>query len=258
MSTFKARGIVLKEYTAGEADKKVTLLLKERGKMTVFAKGAHKTGSKFLQTTQQFAYCDYVIYAGSGFFSIASAMPIYHFYDLSADYAKFCTGAYLMELTEKVILENSACDDILYLLLKTLKNIEKGLLSPGILRSVYEFKFLQLNGYSPEILVCIECGEKVKFHSDCVETSQHLPPIFSGYGTVCGKCAKTHSYGLMPASAGLMNAITYILSADIKKLFSFRIDERICSELKKAAGIFLSAHIDVKLKSAEFLNSGNL
>jgi len=251
MSSINSRGLVLKEVNVGEADKILTILMKEHGKVSVSAKGARKTNSKFLSAAQLFCYADFVVYSGKGFRSLASAQPIESFFGISADYEKLCAGAYVLELAEKILLENENCDGILYLLLLTLKNLEKGAHGPEIIKSVFELKFLQLNGYSPEVSVCAECGGEIG------------SKIFlRGDGVICGGCVDTRdeqkfSYGdiydnrpEINISAGCLNAIRYILGQEIKSIFSFKTDKKTGSELINAAGFFLNAHMDVKLKSS--------
>ena len=239
MRTFNAKGLVLKETLVGEADKILTVLLKERGKVSVSAKGARKTGSKFLFASQVFCYCDYVIYTGGKYYSIASAQFIDNFYGISSDYDKLCIGAYLLELTDKVIMENQDCDDILYLLLKTLKTLEKGTHCPELIRCAYELKFLQLNGYSPEVSVCADCGSAV---------NENI--FFNHFGLICQDCAQGSASQISP---GCLHAVRYILSQEINKLFSFTINEKTLSELKNITKGLFDMHMGVKLKSAQFI-----
>ena len=50
--------LVLKETPYKEADKMLTVISDEQGKITVLAKGAKKAGSRFLAAASGFAYSD--------------------------------------------------------------------------------------------------------------------------------------------------------------------------------------------------------
>ena len=154
MKTFKARGIVLRENPVGETDKYVDLLLKGIGKLSVSARGARKPGSKFLAGTQPFTYSDFVIYDSGKFNTMSQIDIIEGFYGLRNDYDKLCTGNYFLELCNKVIIPGEECDDLLLLLLKTLSALARDKVTPNIAARVFEVKFLQFNGYSPELEDC--------------------------------------------------------------------------------------------------------
>ena len=236
MATFKAKGIVLRETGAGESDKILTVLFKERGRLSVSAKGAKKSGSKFLPAAQLFAYCDYVIYAGAGFYSLASAVLIDNFFGVSADYDKFVAGSYLLELTGKSIYEGVNCDEILYLLLVSLKALEKGTHAPETVKCAYGLRFLALNGYEPETKVCAECGG---------ELGETL--YFGEYGTLCGGCREN----AVLISPGCLKALEFILNCELKNIFSFKAERKIISELITCFGIFFAAHAEVSPKSGK-------
>jgi len=238
MGAITAKGLVLRETRVGEADKILTVLLKEYGKLSVSAKGARKTNSKFLSAAQLFCYADFVIYAGKGFYSLASAQPIENFYGMAADYERLRVGAYVAELADRTLMENLNCDAILYFLLVTLKNIEKGALAPEIIRGVFELKFLQLCGYSPEVGVCSECGGELIREARIGE-----------YGALCVNCAGGGPRPALKISGGCLRAMRYILDQQANKIFSFSVDEKTGSELISAAGFLLRAHTDVRTRS---------
>jgi len=262
MGALTAKGLVLKETPVGEADKILTILLKEYGKMSVSARGARKTNSKTMSAAQLFCYSDCVVYSGKGFYSLASAQPIDNFYGISSDYDKLRAGSYVLELADRVLMENENCDEILRLLLTTLKALERGVHAPEIVRSVCEFKFMQLNGYSPEVSVCSACGGG---------TGGEAGEIFFGeFGAVCAGCCerdlKLEKYekdvrrdswradrenfrSHIRISPSCVNAVAFILARDIKDLFSFKINNETGAELIAAAGFFLNAHLDVRLNS---------
>lgn len=57
-------GIVLKAVPVLEMDKRITVLTKERGKISAFARGAKKPGSRFMAATNPFCYGTFRLYEG--------------------------------------------------------------------------------------------------------------------------------------------------------------------------------------------------
>lgn len=242
MKSFKARGIVLKETFSGESDKYVVLLLKGLGKLSVSAKGARKPNSKFLAGTQPFTYSDFVIYDGGRFYTMSQIDIIESFYGLRSDFDKLCYANYFLELCDKILLANEECDDILILLLKTLSLVSKDKVAPELAARVFEFKFLQLNGYGPETDACSECGGEL------------VPPIFfHADGCICHQCNFAFP-GAIPISPSTAQAIGYILNAAPERLFSFSAGAQTLTQLKQASKIFIDSHLNITIKSRELID----
>jgi len=214
MAVFKGRGVILRERDMGESDKLLTLLLKDKGRLTISARGARKPKSKFMAAAQLFTYADFVIYQGSGFYALAQIDIIESFYPLRTSLETLCYAQLFAELCEKTIMENMPSDDILLLLLKAFQKLSEHDRPPVCLKMIcgaFLFKYLQLSGYEPEP-------------------------------------------GMVKASNPTEDAISYILNAEIKDTFRFRLDEKYAKELNRAGLALLEANVDVTLKTLEMLN----
>ncbi|MDR1541648.1 MAG: DNA repair protein RecO [Clostridiales bacterium] len=239
MSVFKARGIVIKEREAGEADKQLTLFVKDRGKITVSARGARKPKSKYLSGAQLFTYSDFIIYDGGRFFSLAQVDVIESFYELRTDYRRLCTANYMVEICDKIVLENLQADDVLHLLVISLSQLIKGK-SPELAARAFEFKFFQMTGLEPIIDSCSVCGASLLGGLS-----------FGAEGALCSKCEK---HGFAPLSESSLKALRHISEADALSLFKFTLDEASLNQLKACARIFMKHNYDVSLKSLELLD----
>ena len=266
MSSIKSKGLVLKETKVGEYDKRVTLLLKETGKVTAYSKGARKATSKFLTGTQLFSYSEYVLFSTNRFLSTSHIEIIDNFYNIRTDYDKLCYGTYFLELTDKVVLENLQVDDILYLLLRTLhilnrktpisrenspnqENQDEGI-NIKLICAVFNFKFLKLNGYEPILSNCFACQKEI-FHKDIFQNETKDNYYFSSDGLVCGKCKQKNHY--IEVSYSTVYSINYILSSSINDIYKFNLQEGYVDELYQASFLFLRSHLDVNLKSLDMM-----
>ncbi len=253
METFACRGVVLKEIPVGEADKLLVLLLKDRGKVTVSGRGARKQRSKLMAGSQLFTYAEFVIVDGSTknnrrFYSLSQADIIEGFYELRNNLESLCYANYFAELTEKIIIEGQPVDEILQLITKCYYAMAKKNFSPSLCARIFELKFLQYNGYAPEVSCCSSCGSHL-------EDSVGNKVLFGQTGALCQRCAGGDSGSsaefLLKVSKGALYTAGYVLSSD--RPFSFEVTPIILNELKAICTFLISRHFEVNIKSLELI-----
>ena len=105
----KTKGIVLAETNFSEADKMLTILTPDLGKISCVAKGARRLHNKLMSTSQVFAFSDLVLYRGNGeTYYINSAELIDAFYPLRVDYDKLNPAMDCIGFAKKNIQENQS------------------------------------------------------------------------------------------------------------------------------------------------------
>jgi DNA repair protein RecO (recombination protein O) len=67
LKLIKLKGIVIKEVTYSDNDKIITVLTDEMGTITCMAKGAKRTNSSILASSQYLVYSEFVLFKGSTF-----------------------------------------------------------------------------------------------------------------------------------------------------------------------------------------------
>ena len=146
-------GMVLFAAPAGETDRRITLLTKERGKITAFARGARKPNSPFIAATRAFAFGRVTLYEGRNSYTVAG-MEISNYFDrLSMDLEASCYAAYFAEFAAYYAHDGVEAGDMLKLLYAAFVALERGSIPGPLLRAVYELKLMQVNGeYSEEPL----------------------------------------------------------------------------------------------------------
>ena len=77
----RVTGMVLEVSPVGETDRRVVLLTKERGKISAFARGARKQGSRLMAATNPFCFGEFVIYEGRNSYSLSEAVIANYFED---------------------------------------------------------------------------------------------------------------------------------------------------------------------------------
>jgi DNA repair protein RecO (recombination protein O) len=139
-------GMVLACAPAGEYDRRVTLLTKERGKITAFARGARRPTSPLLGVTSTFAFAVFHLREGRSAYNLREAELIAYFDRLREDLESVCYASYFAEFAGYYSKENLTDSALLNLLYKTFQALEKKQISNQLIRAVYELKLMVING----------------------------------------------------------------------------------------------------------------
>lgn len=239
MAVIKDFGVILREYTAGENNKKLALLTRERGKITVFARGGKNAGSKL--TASLFSYNEFMIFDGGSFLSLTQIAPIRHFHQITENFESYCFACFFLELVDKMVLAGMEVFDTLALLLQAFSELEAKRASPYLVFAVFTLKLLQKEGFAPLVDACSNCENVLEkdiwFHNE---------------GLICSNCAQTTS-GRVFLSPHTVMAIKYILEANYKKAFCFKSSADVQDQLRAAAGLFLAANVEAEFNSLKML-----
>ncbi len=157
MGLYHDRGVVLRTYKLGEADRIVSILTRGHGKVRAVAKGVRKTKSRFGGRLEPVSHVDLLMYEGRGELDIVSqADTLDVFRPLRDDLDRLARAVSLLEAADQLALErevNSRLYEMLVGALRTLATRDAPLVVPGFL-----LKALALEGYRPQVDGCVACG----------------------------------------------------------------------------------------------------
>ena len=144
-------GMVIKTLPVGEYDRHVTILTKERGKITAFAKGARRPNSRLVAATNPFSFGEFKLYVGKNSYTVLDASISNYFEELRNDFIAAYYGMYFLELTDYYTRENNDEVKMLKLLYQTMRALCLPSLSNELIRYIFEMKSLVINGEFPGI-----------------------------------------------------------------------------------------------------------
>ncbi len=144
-------GMILSSTPAGDYDRRVVILTKERGKITAFAKGARRQGSRLLADTDKFCFGNFKMFEGKSAYNLVEASITKYFEELREDFEGACLGQYFLEFADYYTRENNDETEMLKLLYQSLKAVVKPSIDNRLIKVIYEIKGIVVNGEFPGV-----------------------------------------------------------------------------------------------------------
>lgn len=238
----KVNGIVISSMPIGEYDKRIVLLTKEIGKVAAFVRGARKPNSPYVGISNAFIYGEFELYRGRSSYTVNKANAIEYFTDITTNIDNMMMGTYFLEIANYYSQENADEKTRLLLIYRALQVMSKENRDLELIRHIYEYKTMIINGVYPNLFECKMCGAK----EELVMLSKDLEGIY------CSSCSKNDVDGIRIKPSTLY-ALQYVTSSDIKKLFSFELKSDIKAEFIDIVTKSKAKYMNHEFNSAEFL-----
>lgn len=143
---YEVYGIVIKVQPVGEFDKRITLLTKERGRVSAFARGARRQGSSLMGVTRVFATGTFRLREGKDSSSLIQAKIDNYFESIASDVEATCYGMYFLELADYYARELLSEPQMIRLLYISLLALTKESLPNKLVRRIYELRLMVIDG----------------------------------------------------------------------------------------------------------------
>jgi recombinational DNA repair protein (RecF pathway) len=116
MRNFRTEGIVIKRKNYGEADRILTVLTRDYGKLSVKASGVRKITSRRSSHIELLNYVSLGLYKGNTFPVLTEAKMIEDFSPIKTDFAKVGLAYHLCELIDGLCPDNQENSKVFFLL----------------------------------------------------------------------------------------------------------------------------------------------
>lgn len=239
------RGVVLRQTETKEADKILTVLTAEKGKLSVIARGARRRGSRLAAASQLLVYSEMTAYQSRDWYMLTEASTLQLFPGLRTEVERLALASYFAELAETVTQEGEPAEELLPLLLNALYALGELKKPPGLVKAAYELRLLSLSGFAPMLDRCGRCGAAVEGGA--------LLDAAAGC-VLCGGCGR-HAPGLWPLSAAALAAARHITACEAKKLYAFSLPEEDLRQLASACEAFCLTQLERRFRTLDFYRS---
>lgn len=238
MATYKCKGIILKRTNLGEADRILTILTSDRGKIRVVAKGVRKTLSKLAGNCELFMNGNFMFAEGRSLDILTSAEMKESYQDLRKDLKSTQSAFYMAEIIEKRLPDDEPHEEIYNLFAECLEELNKK--NDSLVLSFFEINLLSDTGFEPELYKCLNCGEKITPEGNFFSVENG--------GLSCPTCKAD-----LEISDETIKALRLILKHRLKNILKIKLNKKTEVELKKIIKhYFKNIHQEI-LKSESFI-----
>jgi DNA repair protein RecO (recombination protein O) len=158
VSQFRDRGVVLRTIRLGEADRIVTLLTEQRGKVRAVAKGVRRTMSKFGSRLEPLSHVALLGWQGRGDLDTVNQVEVIEtFRSVREDLDRMATAMTMLEVVDQIAQERHANPRLYEMLVGALGAL--GERNSPMVAPAFFLKVLVLEGSAPVLDTCVSCGE---------------------------------------------------------------------------------------------------
>jgi DNA repair protein RecO (recombination protein O) len=156
MASYKTRGIVLRRHNLGEADRIVTFLTSDRGKLRAVARGVRRIKSRQAGHLELFSETDLMLAEGRNLDIITSARLLIIDDRLTSDMRRLSTAYLMAEMTDALLGDAEPQADIYACLQSGLAALRAGN-EPQLVELFFKLRMLADLGYEPQLAGCHTC-----------------------------------------------------------------------------------------------------
>ncbi|HWH24758.1 MAG TPA: DNA repair protein RecO [Candidatus Limnocylindria bacterium] len=242
---YHTSAIVLSRFELGEADRVLTLLTPDEGKLKAIAKGVRRPKSRIGGSVEPFAELNLVLARARTFDVITQASVGEAWLRLRDRLESTATAWYLAELAERATEERAHSYPVYALLRRAYQLLDDGM-APGRVARWYEFGLADALGMRPEVDRCVEC-DRVLEESD----QFRWVPLLGG--TVCPRhLAPAPEQDMLSLNA--LKLLRAYRRLDIEAIAALRLPAAVEVEVEGALRRFIRSALEREARSLAFLD----
>ncbi len=236
MNLYRDEAVVLRTQKLGEADRIITFLTRQTGRVRAVGKGVRRTKSKFGSRLEPFMHVDVQFAHGRSLEIVTQVETLSPFGEaISGDYARYTAGTAMLETAERLVAEEMEPAVQQYLLLVGgLRVLAAGDRSPGLVLDSFLLRSLAIAGYAPTFDQCARCGTE----------GPHRSFSAGAGGMLCGNCRIPGTANPTPETVSLLGAL---LAGDWPAAEA--IDPRYRKPASGIVAAYLQWHLERGLRS---------
>lgn len=240
MGLYRDEAIVLRTQKLGEADRIITMLTREHGRIRGVAKGVRRTKSKFGARLEPGSHVDIQLYTGRTFDTVTQVESIFNYGEaLTDDYSRWTIAGAIMEAAERFTShEHEPALQEFKLVTGAMRALAENKYDASMILDAYLLRSLAVGGYAPSLVNC----------SKCDAPGPHRYFSLVGGGSVCADCRPSASATPSPETLKLMSDL---ISGDWESAMESELRNR--REANGLIAAYLQWHLERGLRSLQLV-----
>lgn len=242
---YRVTAVVLKRTDVGEADRLLTLLTLQRGKLRAVAKGARKPSARKTGHVELFNCVELQIAVAREIDIITQAQTLEPFLRLRDDLDRLSYGYYFAELVDRFVEEEIEHREVYELMLDALHWL---ISTKHLSRTArfFEMQLLDVLGYRPQLNVCIQ-------------SKQELLPEENFFSPGAGGILKPQYREMYRDSISVpvnaLKVMRYLQNRNFPQIEQLNLSPQVEAEVEAILHYNVTHLLERNLKSVDFLNT---
>jgi DNA repair protein RecO (recombination protein O) len=232
VATFRDEGVVLRTMKLGEADRIVTFVTPDHGKVRAVAKGIRKPKSKLAGQLEPITHVTMMCWKGRELDVVQQVQVIDHFKAIREDLDRMPAAFTMLEAVDLVAVERQPMPGLFKSLTGALRTLAEG--TGPVLLGAFLFRLLDLEGVGPIVDSCASCSEDAPL----VAFDEHAG------GFLCRSCRSGQ-----PVAPETVELVRQIVGGQLRQALAAP-PSRATAEVERIATLTMEYHLDRQLRSA--------
>jgi DNA repair protein RecO (recombination protein O) len=240
---YRDEAIVLRTHKLSDADRIITLLTRQHGKVRAVGNGVRRTTSRFGSRLEPFTHVDLQLSEGRSLHRVIQAeMLAPHGAAIASDYERYTAGTAMLETADRLTAEEGEPSTQQFrLLLGAVRAMAADRYPANLVLDAYLLRAMAVAGFAPSFSVCARCGAEGPHGWFSVPTG----------GMVCSAC---RAPGSVRAGAGTVALLAALLTSDWDTALTATAAER--NEAHGMVAAYVPWHLDRGLRSLRHVSVG--
>jgi len=242
--SFRVEAVVLRHHDYGEADRLLTLYTRQLGKTRVLAKGARKIASRKAGHIEPFTQVKLQLARGRDMLLVTQADTVDAYLPLREDLILTSQASYVLELLDRfTYVDETENPSTFRLLTDTLARLASND-DPWLVIRYYEMRLLDLLGFRPQLIHCVNCGREIKAEDQFFS--------FQAGGVICPRCGKGLPQ-LKPINVGTLKYLRHFQRSNYRDASRARPNSEVQGEAEELMQGYFTYLLERELNTPGFL-----
>jgi DNA repair protein RecO (recombination protein O) len=241
--TYRVDAVVLRRVDFGEADRVLVLLTRERGKLSVVAKGIRRITSRMAGHLELFTRSEIQLAKGTNLDVVTQAETRDSFRRLREDLGRTSTAYFVTELADALTEEGAEVAELFDLVTATFAALEMTD-DPRLIATHFTLRLLDVSGFRPVLLRCVSCD------TDLLPGNNAFSPFLGG--ALCPRCAPAEPTA-RPIPSDVLKVLRNLQRAGTPGSVQFRVPDIVMRDVERTLRDLVERHTERRLRSPDLI-----